>query len=144
MKPAQRNNRLAIIGSVAVLLSGAAALILIALNNSVSFFMTPSELAARAEAPDWTFRLGGVVQEGSVRRGDGITTWFQITDGAGTVDVVYSDVLPDLFKEGQGVIAEGVLTADGHFEARSVLAKHDENYVPKELQGVQADLGPAS
>lgn len=136
MKPVHRNRRLGMIGGGAVLLVGAIALTLTALSNSFQYFLTPSDIVDGTHEiePDRTVRLGGLVMDGTVKRGEGVETRFRVTDGAGEVEVVYSGVLPDLFREGQGIVAEGIILANGHFEARSVLAKHDENYVPKELQ----------
>ena len=118
-----------------VMLATAAALILNASSNSLRFFYQPAELA---KAPrDRAFRLGGLVEAGSLQReADGATVHFRITDLTATVPVTYKGVLPDLFREGQGVVAEGRLGPDGGFVADEVLAKHDEKYMPRE--GVDA------
>ncbi len=134
MKPVHRNRRLGAAAIIAVLLAGAAGLALFALRDSVSYFKTPSDYVAETGLQGQRLRLGGLVALGSVRRGAGVETFFRVTDGEADVEVVYSGVLPDLFREGQGVIAEGVKRPDGVFEARSVLAKHDENYAPRELK----------
>jgi len=107
------------------------ALVLNAFNSNLVFFYTPSQIASREAPQGRTFRLGGLVQAGSVVR-DGISVRFVVTDTALTVPVRYEGVLPDLFKEGKGVVAQGQLGADGVFAAREVLAKHDENYMPPE------------
>jgi cytochrome c-type biogenesis protein CcmE len=111
----------------------AAALILNAFQSNLVFFFSPTQVA-RGEAPtDRAFRIGGLVESGSVRReADGLTVRFVVTDTAKSMNVVYKGILPDLFKEGKGVVAEGKLGADGLFTASQVLAKHDENYMPPE------------
>ncbi len=120
-----------VLGGMA-LLSAAAALVLTALDENLSYFYDPSNIA---EAPPGrAIRLGGLVEEGSVaRQADGVTVTFRITDTVKTRDVIYKGLLPDLFREGQGVITEGMLGADGVFVAREVLAKHDETYMPREV-----------
>ncbi|MBI5330519.1 MAG: cytochrome c maturation protein CcmE [Betaproteobacteria bacterium] len=111
----------------------AAALILNAFQSNLVFFFSPTEVAAGKAPADRAFRIGGLVEAGSVKReGDGLTTRFIVTDTAKTMSVVYKGILPDLFKEGKGVVAEGKLGADGAFAATQVLAKHDENYMPPE------------
>jgi cytochrome c-type biogenesis protein CcmE len=109
-------------------------LVLSAFEENLVFFYSPTDLVEK-ELPDGRrFRLGGLVEEGSVNRlSDGLTVEFVVTDLSATVPVVFRGPLPDLFREGQGVITEGVLTAGGVFEADSVLAKHDENYMPPEV-----------
>ena len=141
MKPKYRNKRLGIVALAGVLLVGASALTLSALNRSVSYFLTPTELVEAVEPPTRSIRLGGLVMEGSIERGEGVETAFRVTDGGAEVTIVYSGILPDLFREGQGVIVEGTVQPDGRFSARTVLAKHDENYVPKELQHALPDQG---
>jgi cytochrome c-type biogenesis protein CcmE len=111
------------------LLGAAAALVLTAVEDSLVFFYTPSDLAERGTPPDTLFRLGGLVEEGSVRK-EGSTTHFRVTDLNQVIPASYTGVLPDLFREGQGVVAEGTLNADGSFIAREVLAKHDETSMP--------------
>ena len=111
----------------------AAALILNAFQSNLVFFFSPTQVA-RGEAPtDRAFRIGGLVESGRVKREtDGLTVRFVVTDTAKSMNVVYKGILPDLFKEGKGVVAEGKLGADGLFTATQVLAKHDENYMPPE------------
>ena len=126
-----RRRRLAIILGALAALGVAAALVLNAFNSNLVFFYTPTQIANKEAPSGKTFRIGGLVQEGSVAR-DGVTVRFQVTDTAKTVPVSYHGVLPDLFKEGKGVVAQGQLGSDGVFVAREVLAKHDENYMPPE------------
>ena len=106
-------------------------LLLNAFNDNLVFFFSPSDVAAAKAPKDRTFRIGGVVEQGSVKR-DGIMVSFRVTDTAHTVNVSYQGILPDLFREGQGVVANGKLGTDGVFRASEVLAKHDENYMPPE------------
>ena len=117
-----------------ILLGAAAALVLSAFEENLVFFYSPTDLAEKDLPDGRRFRLGGLVEEGSVHRlEDGLTVEFAVTDLAATVPVSYRGPLPDLFREGQGVVAEGVMTAGGVFEADGVLAKHDENYMPPEV-----------
>jgi len=128
----RKRRRLAIVLAGMVLLSGAVALVLAALDENLSYFYSPSDIA---EAPRGRpIRLGGLVEEDSVeRQTDGVTVTFRITDLANSIAVSYRGLLPDLFREGQGVITEGTLGPDGVFVAREVLAKHDETYMPREV-----------
>jgi cytochrome c-type biogenesis protein CcmE len=128
----RRGRRLVLIGAALVVLGAAAALALSALRESIVFFVTPSELAAKPVEPGKRLRIGGLVKEGSVQRA-GLEARFVVTDGARDLGVVYRGVLPDLFREKQGVVAEGVLDANGVFRADTVLAKHDETYMPREV-----------
>jgi cytochrome c-type biogenesis protein CcmE len=129
MKP--RHKRLAIIGGIVASVAVAAGLVLNAFQSNLVFFFSPSQVVAK-EAPNGrTFRLGGLVKEGSVKR-NGTEVAFDVTDTAKTISVRYTGILPDLFKEGKGVVAQGQLQGDGVFVAREVLAKHDENYMPPE------------
>jgi cytochrome c-type biogenesis protein CcmE len=114
-----------------VALGVASALVLTAFNKNLVFFFTPSQVAANEAPVGRTFRIGGMVVPGSVKR-EGVEVRFLVTDTAKTMPVVYRGQLPDLFKEGKGVVAQGQLGADGVFKAREVLAKHDENYMPPE------------
>ena len=114
-------------------LGSATALTLTAFQDNLVFFRSPSDLAREAPPPGRAFRLGGLVETGSVVRGEGTTIRFTVTDRAKTVPVTYTGVLPDLFREGQGVVTEGTLDPDGVFRADHVLAKHDENYMPPEV-----------
>jgi cytochrome c-type biogenesis protein CcmE len=131
MKP--RHKRLALIGAGLALLGGAAFLILNAFQSNLVFFYSPSQIAAHEAPQGRAFRIGGLVQTGSLQRGaDGVTVRFTVTDTAKSIPVTYTGILPDLFKEGKGVVAQGELGPDGVFHAREVLAKHDENYMPPE------------
>ena len=113
--------------------SGAVWLVTLALQDNLAFFISPSEILAMEERPDRIFRIGGMVEEGSVQRiGEGITVSFRVTDGAASVEVWYEGILPDLFREGQGVVAQGRLGEGDRFLASTVLAKHDETYMPPE------------
>ncbi|MGY1489891.1 cytochrome c maturation protein CcmE [Methylobacillus pratensis] len=131
MKP--RHKRLALVGVSAVLVALAIALVLSAFRSNLVFFYTPSQVA-NGEAPaNTSFRIGGMVAEGSLeRQADGLTVHFVVTDTVKDIPVSYQGILPDLFKEGKGVVAQGALDADGRFIASNVLAKHDENYMPPE------------
>jgi cytochrome c-type biogenesis protein CcmE len=128
MKP--RHKKLAIAGGVLASVGVIVALVLNAFQSNLVFFYSPSQIAANEAPANRTFRLGGMVQDGSVKR-DGVDVNFIVTDTAKTIPVRYSGILPDLFKEGKGVVAQGQLQ-DGVFVAREVLAKHDENYMPPE------------
>jgi cytochrome c-type biogenesis protein CcmE len=131
MKP--RHRRFALIAAGLVALAIAVALVLNALRGNVAFFFSPSQVAA-GEAPlNRSFRIGGLVEAGSLKReSDGLTMQFVVTDTAKRITVRYTGILPDLFKEGRGAIAQGKLETDGTFRATEVLAKHDENYMPPE------------
>lgn len=124
------------------LLGAATALVLSAVEDTLVFFKTPTDLVSEPPAPDQRLRLGGLVQEGSVMlQDDGVTTRFAVSDGGPkTVTVTFTGVLPDLFREGQGVVTEGVLI-NGLFMADEVLAKHDENYMPKEVADALKEQG---
>lgn len=111
----------------------AVALVLAALRSEIMFFHSPAEVQAQKITPGTRFRLGGLVVEGSIERQNDGGVHFVVTDGTAKVPVVYAGILPDLFREGQGVVTEGRLTANGSFAADSVLAKHDENYMPSEV-----------
>ncbi|MEM1140513.1 MAG: cytochrome c maturation protein CcmE [Pseudomonadota bacterium] len=124
--------RLTMIGGGVTAFSIAVALMLYALSDTIVLFYTPSDLNAGIEDPTRTVRLGGLVAEGSVVRGEGQTVRFDITDTAQSVEVRYTGILPDLFREGQGIVAQGRIGEDGIFRASQVLAKHDENYLPPE------------
>src|SRR5262245_14562029 len=147
-----RKQRRALFISVGVtILSVAVLLVLLALRDTVVFFHTPSEVAEKGIGPGKRIRLGGLVAIGSLKRGAGRTVEFAVTDTAKRIDVRYSGILPDLVREGQGVVAEGALDASGRFLADTVLAKHDEAYMPPEVakalkqqghwQGAQAKEG---
>jgi len=128
-----RHKKLALIVLVVAALGVAVALVLNAFNSNLVFFFSPTQVA-NGEAPtSRAFRIGGLVEEGSIRReANGLTTRFVVTDTAKSMPVTYTGILPDLFKEGKGVVAEGRLGPDGLFAATQVLAKHDENYMPPE------------
>ncbi|MGE0256209.1 MAG: cytochrome c maturation protein CcmE [Alphaproteobacteria bacterium] len=128
----RKRRRLYLVGASLAALAGAAWLVLGAFEDSVVFFYSPAQLAAEGVQPGQRIRLGGLVAAGSVAR-DGATARFTITDGAASTPVVFTGTLPDLFREGQGVVTEGALAADGTFAAETVLAKHDENYMPREV-----------
>jgi len=129
----RRQRRLALIGAGAVVLGISAALVLTALKDSIVFFNSPTDVVEKHVQPGSRIRLGGLVKEGTVQRGDNLAVRFEVTDGNRAIAVSYQGILPDLFREGQGVIAEGVLEPGGGFKADSVLAKHDEKYMPPEL-----------
>jgi cytochrome c-type biogenesis protein CcmE len=129
----RKQRRGILIGVGVGVLMVAVTLVLFALRDSIVFFHTPSDLVEKPVAAGQRFRLGGLVEGGSVRRGQGTKVNFVVTDTLKTIPVTYEGVLPDLFREGQGVVAEGKLTPEGMFIADSVLAKHDENYMPPEV-----------
>lgn len=129
----RKQRRLTMIGAAGAVLAVAVGLILYALTDRIVFFNSPSEIVANAPEPGYRIRLGGLVADGSVERGEGGRIMFAVTDGAATIPVSYAGILPDLFREGQGVVTEGAMTADGSFAADTVLAKHDENYMPREV-----------
>jgi cytochrome c-type biogenesis protein CcmE len=128
-----KQKRLALIVGGLLLLSAATALVLFALRDNLAFFYTPSQIKAKEAPQGRTFRIGGMVEVGSVKR-QGVDVSFRVTDTAQIVPVTYTGILPDLFKEGKGVVAQGMLGADGVFRAKEVLAKHDENYMPPEAK----------
>jgi cytochrome c-type biogenesis protein CcmE len=131
MKP--RHKRIALIVAGLAVLGIAAALVLNAFRSNLVFFFTPTQVAAHEAPQGRNFRIGGLVEKGSVKRQpDGVTVRFVVTDTARSVPVMFSGILPDLFREGKGVVAQGKLGADGVFAASEVLAKHDENYMPPE------------
>ena len=130
MRP-KRKRLWLLVGSLCVL-GAAATLVLSALSDNIVFFYSPTQLAEKHPSPDRRFRLGGLVENGSVQK-EGTEVRFRVTDLRKSVAVVYRGILPDLFREGQGVIAEGSLGANGVFVAREVLAKHDEKYMPPEV-----------
>lgn len=128
-----RHKKLALIGGALAIIGIIAALVLSALNSNIALYITPTEVAAGKAPQGKAFRIGGLVREGSLKRqADGVTVSFVITDTAKDIAVSYKGILPDLFKEGKGVVAQGKLAADGNFVASEVLAKHDENYMPPE------------
>lgn len=132
MKP--RRKRLILVAAGLGGVALAAALIMTAMKDNMVFFFSPSDVLIANKAPQGkTFRLGGLVETGSVQRGEGLAVRFTVTDTVKSVPVTYSGILPDLFREGQGVITQGKLGPDGVFRAEEVLAKHDETYMPPEV-----------
>jgi len=129
----RKQRRLIMIGGSFAVLAVAAGLVLNAMQDSIVFFFTPTMAAEKKIPTGKRFRLGGLVQPGSLVRGDNLLVNFSVADGGATLPVGYRGILPDLFREGQGVVAEGALDASGVFKADTVLAKHDENYMPKEV-----------
>ena len=133
MKP--RHKRFAIIAAGVAALALAAFLVLNAFEKNLVFFFTPTQVAANEAPQGRPFRIGGLVEAGSLKRStDSLTVTFNVTDTAKAIPVVYTGLLPDLFKEGKGVVAQGALQANGTFKATEVLAKHDENYMPPEAK----------
>lgn len=131
MKP--RHKRMLLIGGGVAALALSATLVLSAFQKNMVFFFSPSQVVSKEAPQNRTFRIGGLVEAGSVKReADGLTTRFVVTDTANRIAVSYKGALPDLFKEGKGVVSQGRLGADGVFVASEVLAKHDENYMPPE------------
>jgi cytochrome c-type biogenesis protein CcmE len=149
MAMTRKQKRLAIIAGIGVVLAAALGLILTALRDQIVFFRSPTEVVAGKVRPGDNFRIGGLVETGSVRREEGQRVFFSVSDGANKVKVTFTGLLPDLFREGQGVVAEGRLDPSGVFAATNVLAKHDENYMPREVadslkkQGVWRESGKA-
>ncbi|MGB3336843.1 MAG: cytochrome c maturation protein CcmE [Devosia sp.] len=128
----RKQKRLAVIAGLAVVVALATTLVLVALRDQIVFFYSPSDVIAREVAAGTPIRLGGLVKDGSWVR-EGQQNSFVVTDNANEIAASYTGILPDLFREGQGVVAEGSLGPDGSFVATNVLAKHDENYIPKEV-----------
>lgn len=129
----RRQRRLTLIGSALGTVALAVGLVLFALKDSIVFFNSPTDLAEKHIAPGQRMRVGGLVKEGSLSRGDNLAVHFALTDGSSEVTVAYRGQLPDLFREGQGAVAEGALDTSGTFQADTILAKHDERYMPKEV-----------
>jgi cytochrome c-type biogenesis protein CcmE len=129
----RKQRRLSLIGAALGVLALAVALVLFALKDSIVFFNSPTDVVEKHVKPGMRIRIGGLVKEGSVQRGDSLAVRFEVTDGRSTIPVAYQGLLPDLFREGQGVVAEGALDPNGTLRADSVLAKHDERYMPKEV-----------
>lgn len=130
----RKQKRLTVIAGGVGFIAVAVLLVMFALSRTVSYFYMPSDLVTKPVEPETRIRLGGLVENGSVIRGNGTEVQFAVTDGNGSVEVRYAGILPDLFREGQGVVTEGRFKTDGGpFIADSVLAKHDENYMPKEV-----------
>ena len=129
----RKRRRLYVVGLGMLGIFAAAALVLTAFEENLVFFYSPSDLTEKTVPPGRAVRLGGLVEEGSIERLDGLTVHFRVTDLSQSTPVVYEGLLPDLFREGQGVVTEGTLGPDGVFVAREVLAKHDETYMPPEV-----------
>ncbi len=129
----RKQRRSVLIGMCLTVLGLSVGLVLYSLEDSIVFFYSPSDLVAKNIQPGERIRLGGLIEEGSIKRGESMTVQFSVTDTAKTIQVRYTGVLPDLFSEGQGVVTEGALDSDGFFIAENVLAKHDENYMPPEV-----------
>jgi len=140
----RRRQRLIVLVLGLSALGSASALVLRAFGSNLVFFYSPTQVVERAAPQDRAFRIGGLVQQGSVRRdpGAGLVLHFEVTDGAHRVPVRYEGLLPDLFQEGKGVVAQGRLGADGRFVADQVLAKHDENYMPPEAAAALKEAQP--
>ena len=129
----RKQRRLVLIAGAGGILALAATLVLVAMRDSIVFFYGPTEIAEKSVAPGTRMRLGGLVEEKSVVRGADQQVRFKVTDTKSTIEVSYKGLLPDLFREGQGVVTEGVFEGSGRFRADSVLAKHDETYMPREV-----------
>ena len=148
MKTLKRKRRVQIIALAAVALVVSTALIGYAMRDGINFFRSPSQVMAEPPQPTEVFRIGGLVEDGSLVRGEGETIRFNVTDGGASVQVAFTGVLPDLFEENQGMVGMGSYR-DGVFEASEILAKHDEDYMPKEVvdslkeQGVYQEPGQA-
>jgi cytochrome c-type biogenesis protein CcmE len=146
MKTLKKKRRVQVIALAALALIAATALIGYGMRDGINFFRSPSQVAAEPPAPTETFRIGGLVEAGSLRRGEGETVRFTVTDGGASVPVTFTGILPDLFAEDQGMVGTGRLR-DGVFEATEILAKHDEDYMPREVvdalkeQGVYQEPG---
>ena len=137
----RKQRRAALLASGVAVIAIALGLVLFALRDGVTYFKTPSDLTDKPVPQGQRFRLGGIVADGSVKRGVGAEIRFSVTDTIRTIPVTYRGLLPDLFREGQGVVAEGRIDTDGVFKADSVLAKHDENYMPPEVAKSLKDKG---
>lgn len=129
----RKQKRLSVIGGAMGFLAIAAGLVFYALGQKTSYFYMPADLQTASVAPGQRIRLGGLVEKGTVLRGEGTQIAFSVTDQVHSVQVAYNGILPDLFREEQGIVTEGTFSPDGVFVADSVLAKHDENYMPKEV-----------
>lgn len=129
----RKQRRLVLVGAALGVVALAVALVLGALEDSIVFFNSPTDVVEKNLKPGMRMRIGGLVKEGSVWRGERLAVRFEVTDGKSTLPVAYQGLLPDLFREGQGIVAEGALDSAGTFRADSVLAKHDETYMPKEV-----------
>ncbi len=140
MKSLKKTRRIQIVALAAVALTISTALIGYAMRDGINFFYSPAQIAAEPPPPDRNLRIGGLVEEGSLVRGQGATVTFNVTDGAASIPVTYTGIVPDLFREGEGVVAQGRLV-DGVFRAHEILARHDETYMPKEVIDVLKEQG---
>ncbi|MBR9649987.1 cytochrome c maturation protein CcmE [Thalassovita aquimarina] len=140
MKGLKKKRRIQVIVVAALALALSTGLIGYAMRDGINFFRSPSQVMAEPPGPSETFRIGGLVEEGSLKRGDGETVRFSVTDGGATVPVVFTGILPDLFEENQGMIGTGKYV-NGVFEADEILAKHDESYMPKEVVDALKEQG---
>ena len=140
MKSLKKQRRIQVIAVAAVALVLSAALIGYAMRDGINFFRAPSQVLAEPPGPEEVFRIGGLVEEGSLKRGQGETIRFSVTDGGAVVPVTYTGVLPDLFEENQGMVGTGRYI-NGVFEASEILAKHDETYMPKEVVDALKEQG---
>ncbi len=140
MKSLKKQRRIQLIAVAVIALIGSTALIGYGLRDGINFFRAPTQVVAEPPAPTEVFRIGGLVEEGSLERGQGETIRFSVTDGGASVPVVYVGVLPDLFGENEGMIGTGKLV-DGVFQATEILAKHDETYMPKEVVDALKEQG---
>ncbi|KAA0971055.1 cytochrome c maturation protein CcmE [Aureimonas fodinaquatilis] len=129
----RKQKRFSVLAAMLVVIGVAVGLVLTALSDSVAFFQSPTDIMTREPVAGQRIRLGGLVEDGSIQRGPAELVRFRVTDTVETVAVEYSGLLPDLFREGQGVVAEGVIGTDKVFNADTILAKHDENYMPREV-----------
>ena len=133
MKSLKKQRRIQVIAVAAVALVLSTVLIGYAMRDGINFFRAPSQIIAEPPGPKEVFRIGGLVEEGSLKRGVGDVISFSVTDGGASIPVTFTGVLPDLFREGQGIVANGTLVSRTRFEAEEVLAKHDETYMPPEV-----------
>jgi cytochrome c-type biogenesis protein CcmE len=140
MKTLKKKRRVQIVAIASVALVAATALIGYGMRDGINFFRSPSQVVAEPPAPTEVFRIGGLVEEGSIRRGEGETVRFVVTDGGASVPVAFTGILPDLFAENQGMVGMGSLQ-DGVFVATEILAKHDEEYMPKEVVDALKEQG---
>lgn len=140
MKSLKKKRRIQVIAIAAVALALSTAIVGYAMRDGINFFRSPSQVAEAPPAPNEVFRIGGLVEEGSLIRGQGEIITFRVTDGAASVPVSYAGVLPDLFGEGEGMVGTGRYV-DGTFEASEILAKHDESYMPKEVMDALKEQG---
>ena len=140
IRKARQNRRLALIALIGAALALTVFLVTMALREQIVFFKSPTDIVTQGLAPNERVRIGGLVKDGSVER-NGQTVSFTVTDTAHDLPVQFTGILPDLFREGQGVVAEGTVDAAGLFTADTVLAKHDENYIPKEVAAALKEQG---